>query len=192
VPVPAFLELIDGVEMDVLGRRYATFDELETYCRCVAGTVGRLCLGVFGGEADPRAPHYADSLGIALQQTNILRDIREDLANGRVYLPQEDLDRFGVHLALDERGNLVDPDGRLARLVRASAERARGWYDEGHRLVPFLDRRSAACCTAMSGIYRRLLDRIAEHPEAVFDQRLSLPPWEKAVVAARALSGLRP
>jgi phytoene synthase len=176
--------------MDVLGRRYATFAELETYCRCVAGTVGRLCLGVFGGRPDPRAPHYADSLGIALQQTNILRDIREDLANGRVYLPQEDLDRFGVRLALDERGALADPDGGLARLIQASAERARGWYDEGHRLVPLLDRRSAACCTAMSGIYRRLLDRIGDHPEAVFDRRLSLPPVEKAVVAARALSGV--
>jgi phytoene synthase len=189
VPVDAFLELMDGVEMDVRGRRYADFAELETYCRCVAGTVGRLCLGVFGARPDARAADYADTLGIALQQTNILRDVREDLANGRIYLPEEDRVRFGVELSLDESGALLDPDGALARLLRFSADRARSWYDEGLRLLPLLDRRSAACCAAMSGIYRRLLDRIAAEPEAVYDRRLSLSAWEKAAVAARALTG---
>src|SRR5919202_923437 len=87
IPLDAFEEIIDGAEMDVTGRRYATFEELVTYCRCVAGSVGGLCLGVFGSRPDPAASRYADTLGIALQQTNILRDIREDLLNGRVYLP---------------------------------------------------------------------------------------------------------
>src|SRR6185437_3647087 len=95
IPLTAFEELVDGVEMDVTGRHYETFDELVTYCRCVAGAVGRLCLGVFGSRPDPEAERYADTLGIALQQTNILRDVREDLVNGRIYLPAEDLDRFG-------------------------------------------------------------------------------------------------
>jgi phytoene synthase len=193
IPLDAFGEIVDGVEMDVVGRTYASFDELVTYCRCVAGSVGRLCLGVFGtrsGPADATASAYADGLGIALQQTNILRDIREDLGNGRVYLPQQDLDRFGVELRLDERGALVDKDGDLAALIRFSAERANQWYADGLRLVPLLDRRSAASCAAMSGIYSRLLRRIAADPSTVYDRRLSLSGWEKATVAARSLMGL--
>jgi phytoene synthase len=190
VPLGAFDELIDGVEMDVTGRTYQTFDELVEYCRCVAGAVGRLCLGVFGSRPHPQAAQYADALGIALQQTNILRDIREDLGNGRIYLPQDDLDSFGVELVLDERGALVDKDGELAALIEFSGRRAREWYADGLRLVPLLDRRSAASCTAMSGIYRRLLDRITAQPSAVYDQRLSLSGWQKAGVAVRALAGM--
>lgn len=193
IPLGAFGELVDGVERDVemdeTGRGYATFDELVWYCRCVAGSIGRLCLGVFSARPDPNGPKYADALGIALQQTNVLRDVREDLTNGRVYLPQEDLDRFGVTLRLDETGALADPDGGLAALVRAGCERAQGWYDDGLRLVPLLDRRSAACCLAMSGIYRRLTDRIAADPAAMRTQRLSLSAREKATVAVRALAG---
>ena len=189
VPMEAFGELIDGVDMDVSGREYNTFDELVGYCRCVAGAVGRLCLGVFGSRPDPEAFAYADALGIALQQTNILRDIREDLTNGRVYLPQEDLLHYGVTLKLDEDGALADPDGRLADLIGAAVVRNREWYERGWRLMPLLDRRSGACTSAMSGIYRRLLDRIAADPRAVYTQRLSLSGWEKAAVAARALAG---
>jgi phytoene synthase len=189
IPLGAFDELIDGVEMDVVGRRYATFDDLVTYCRCVAGAVGRLCLGVFGSKPHPEAPLYADQLGIALQQTNILRDIREDLINGRTYLPQEDLDRFGVVLALDERGALIDQDGRLSALIHFSAERNRGWYRDGLRLAPLLDWRSKASCLAMSGIYRQLLNRIDAEPGLVFTQRLSLSGPEKIGVALRSLTG---
>jgi phytoene synthase len=189
VPLGAFEEIVDGAEMDVTGRRYATFDELVGYCRCVAGSVGRLCLGVFGSRDGDRAPALADALGIGLQQTNILRDIREDLLNGRVYLPQEDLDRFGVDLGLDERGALADPDGGLAALVRHGVQRARGWYAEGDRLVPLLDRRSAACTTAMAGIYRELSERIGADPRLVYDRRLSLSGRQKALVAVRALAG---
>ena len=92
-------------------------------------------------------------------------------------------------LRLDESGALADPDGGLAALVRAGCERAQGWYDDGLRLVPLLDRRSAACCLAMSGIYRRLTDRIAADPAAMRTQRLSLSGREKATVAVRALAG---
>jgi len=187
VPLIAFDELVDGVEMDVRGRRYDTFEELVVYCRCVAGTVGRLCLGVFASRPDARAADYADRLGIALQQTNILRDIREDLGNGRVYLPRRDLDAFGVELVLDEHGALVDKDGGLAALIVASAHRAQRWYEEGLRLLPLLDRRSAACTAAMAGIYRRLLEHIEHRPQAVFDRRLSLSGWQKARVATSAL-----
>jgi phytoene synthase len=192
LPLEAFGELIDGVEMDVTGRRYTDFDELVGYCRCVAGAIGRLCLAVFGHRPDPSASEYADALGIALQQINILRDIREDLGNGRIYLPQHDLDRFGVQLRLDEGGVLEDPDGQLSVLIRHSADRAYQWYAHGSRLIPLLDRRSAACCAAMSGIYLRLLDRIAARPSLVFDRRLSLSGWQKAEVAMRALVGSPP
>jgi phytoene synthase len=193
IPLDAFAELVDGVQMDVEmdehGGRYATFDDLVRYCRRVAGSVGRLCLGVFGGRPDPRAAAYADALGIALQQTNVLRDIREDLIAGRVYLPQEDLDAFGVDLRLDDQGALADDGGALSAFVRFGCARAQDWYDEGLRLVPLLDRRSAACCLAMSGIYRRLTERIAAAPSAVLDERLSLSGREKVTVAARALAG---
>jgi phytoene synthase len=196
IPLGAFCELIDGVEMDMrmdAGElSYRTFDELVTYCRCVAGSIGRLCLAVFGCESfgskpEPNAPTYADHLGIALQQTNILRDIREDLLNGRIYLAQEDLDRFGVTLKLDEHDRLSDPDGALAELIRFAADRAARWYDDGLRLVPLLDRRSAASCAAMAGIYRHLLGRMRQEPTLVYDRRLSLSGKEKAAVAARAL-----
>jgi phytoene synthase len=199
IPLAAFDELVDGVAADVaMDARadpalptacYATFDDVVGYCRQVAGAVGRLCLGIFGSEEHPDAARYADRLGIALQQTNILRDIREDLHNGRIYLPAEDLDRFGVALTLDEHGVLVDKTGGLAELIRFSAARARDWYADGLRLVPLLDRRSAACATAMAGIYRRLLDDIAADPASVYHQRRSLTGWQKAAVAARSLAG---
>jgi phytoene synthase len=156
----------------------------------VAGSIGRLCLSIFGDRAgDPRAALFADQLGIALQQTNILRDIREDLRNGRIYLPQDELERFGVELRLDGLGALDDPSGRLAAYIRWAAGRASDWYALGHRVVPLLDWRSAACCKAMARIYRHLLDRIAAEPPLVYDRRLSLSGAEKARVALTALAG---
>jgi phytoene synthase len=187
VPVSAFGELIDGVQMDVDNVAYANFSELVIYCRRVAGSIGRLCLSIFG-PVNPRTSQYADQLGIALQQTNILRDVREDLLNGRIYLPQDELDRFGVRLAVDANGELDDPQAQLAALLRFCAARAEDWYSLGLRLIPHLDRRSAACCLAMSGIYRQLLGRIKVSPARVYDRRLSLSGLQKARVAAAALS----
>lgn len=187
IPISAFGELIDGVLMDVDGMSYQSFDDLVVYCRRVAGSVGRLCLSVFG-PVDTRTSRYADQLGIALQQTNILRDVREDLLNGRIYLPQDDLDRFGVRLTVDELGELDDPDGHLAALLRFCAGRAADWYSLGLRLIPHLDRRSAACCLAMSGIYRHLLTTIEASPARVYDRRLSLSGAQKARVAATSLA----
>jgi len=187
VPLGAFHELIAGVELDVRGSRYDSFDELVHYCRCVAGSIGRLCLGVFGHTGGPEAAEYADTLGIALQQINILRDIREDLRSGRSYLPAEDLDRFGVRLGLDADGRLVDAGGGLTELIRFSADRAARWYRSGERLLPLLDRRSRSCCAAMAGIYRQLLTRIESNPELVFGGRLSLSGAEKGRIAMRAI-----
>jgi 15-cis-phytoene synthase len=191
IPLGAFGELVDGCEMDVVGRSYDTLDELVEYCRCVAGSIGRLSLGVF----DPRlsagdlaqAAELADALGVALQLTNILRDIREDLANGRVYLPKQDLALFGCQLAVLPDGSLDPQDGALAEVIRFEAVRAWGWYDRGLRLLDVLDRRSAACCAAMAGIYRELLNRIAADPRLVMGGRLSLPARDKLRVAGGSL-----
>jgi 15-cis-phytoene synthase len=188
IPLAAFDELIDGCAADVTGRRYATFDDLLWYCRCVAGSIGRLSLGVFGATDMTRAGPLADALGVALQLTNILRDLVEDRTGGRIYLPAEDLARFGCTLWLED-GQFADPPGRLRDLVRFEAARAARWYDAGLRLLPLLDRRSGACTAAMAGIYRRLLGRIAVDPLAVTCRRVSLPGREKAWVAARALVG---
>jgi phytoene synthase len=186
VPMQAFGELIDGCVADVRGTHYETFDDLLHYCRCVAGSVGRLSLGIFGTSGDPEvASRLADSLGVALQVTNILRDIREDYQNGRVYLPAEDLAKFDC--ALGEPVQSTSP--QFKRLVEFEAERARDWYATGLQLLPMLDRRSAACTGAMAGIYRRLLDRIAAQPAAVLRGRISLSAGEKAVVAVKALAG---
>jgi 15-cis-phytoene synthase len=183
VPMAAFGELIDGCVADVRGTHYETFEDLHHYCRCVAGSIGRLSLGIFGTRADIEvASELADSLGVALQLTNILRDIREDHANGRVYLPAEDLAKFDVDL---DRPN----PAQFQRLVEFEAERARDWYTTGWRLLPLLDRRSAACTGAMAGIYRRLLEQIAADPAAVLDRRVSLSTGEKVTVALRALAG---
>ncbi|MGW0595148.1 presqualene diphosphate synthase HpnD [Streptosporangium sp. NPDC002607] len=199
LPLSAFEELIDGCAADVRGETYEHFDELLSYCRCVAGSIGRLSLGVFGtagtgdGKSDgrdaARVAHLADALGVALQITNILRDVREDRLAGRTYLPAEDLRRFGCTLNIDSSGRFTDPPDRLAALMRFEADRARDWFDDGMRLLTALDVRSAACTAAMAGIYRCLLGRIAADPAEALASRLSLPPWQKAMVAARALAG---
>jgi phytoene synthase len=186
IPLEAFGELIDGCEADVRGTSYATFDDLRTYCRCVAGSIGRLSLGVFGTRDVATAAPLADALGVALQLTNILRDIREDYRDGRIYLPAEDFKRFGTELRPNGSGwPAADP--KLVDLVVFEAERARDWYSRGLRLMPMLDRRSAACTGAMAGIYFRLLQSIAAGPELVLQRRVSLSPGQKAMVAGTAL-----
>ena len=192
IPIGGLDELIDGVLMDVRGDTYETWDDLKVYCRCVAGAIGRVSLGVFGTAPGvpgaERASEYADTLGLALQLTNILRDVREDAGNGRTYLPADDLAKFGCsegfHSATPPKG------ADFAGLVHFEVRRARALFAEGLRLLPMLDRRSGACTAAMAGIYRRLLDRIERDPEAVLRGRVSLPGREKAYVAVRGLSGL--
>jgi phytoene synthase len=178
LPLEALGLLIDGVELDVRGTRYETFDDLVEYCRDVAGSIGRLCLAIFtDGDGNGHAT-LADDLGVAMQLTNILRDVREDYQHGRVYLPAEDLRRFGCSA----------PE-MSAELIRFEAVRAREWFDRGLGLVDVLDARSAACVLAMTGIYRRILDRIARQPDEILRHRISLAGWEKAWLAARSLAG---
>jgi phytoene synthase len=192
LPLEAFEELIDGCLADVNQATYETFDDLLYYCRCVAGSIGRLSLGVYGATEPEKQNKLADDLGVALQLTNILRDVREDFLNNRVYLPKEDLDKFGIEFApfgSPEPFPSEAMQARFANLVEFEANRAREWYGSGLRLLATIDRRSAACTGAMAGIYRRLLERIARNPHAVLEGRMSLPGSEKALVAAQALAG---
>jgi len=198
VPLGAFGELIDGVVTDLADEvRIADWEAFVVYCRRVAGSIGRLCLSIFGSDAvisggdanRSQVELFADQLGIALQQTNILRDIREDLGNRRIYLPQSELAEWGIELAVDAAGRLIDPDGRLAEYIRFASGRAEQWYADGLRLVPHLDWRSRACCAAMAGIYRHLQRVIAADPTQVYDKRLSLSGGQKARVALGSLMG---
>jgi 15-cis-phytoene synthase len=193
VPLAAFEELVDGCLADVNGTSYYAFDDLLWYCRCVAGSIGRLSLGVYGATEPEKQAKMADDLGVALQLTNILRDVREDYLNGRIYLPQEDLEKFGIEFAPfgePEPFPTETQQARFASLVEFEAARAREWYASGMRLLATIDRRSAACTGAMAGIYRRLLERIAREPHAVLEGRMSLPAGQKALVAVQALAGV--
>ena len=184
LPVEALELLIDGVELDVRETRYETFEQLVVYCHGVAGSIGRLSLAIFtDGAAGEEESRMADELGVAMQLTNILRDIREDRLRGRTYIPAEDLARFGSA----DLGEL--PLDRAGALIRFEAARAAEWFDRGLRLVDRLEPRSAACVLAMTGIYRQILERIERDPAQVMRERISLPVWRKTWVAARSFAG---
>ncbi|MGH9056812.1 MAG: phytoene/squalene synthase family protein, partial [Acidimicrobiales bacterium] len=156
---------------------------LVGYCRRVAGTVGRLSLSIYGARSPERARPLADALGVALQITNILRDVVEDRETmGRVYLPAEDRERFGVSASLE------GPRDGLVALIAYEAARTEPWYAQGLALLPMLDWRSRACTAAMAGIYRQILVRIQHDPASVLKGRISLSGARKASVALRALT----
>ena len=186
VPVAAFSEIVEGCRRDSTGYQYRTFADTEAYCRLVAGSVGRLSLGVFGCSQPTVGPALADDLGVALQVTNILRDIVEDQQMGRVYLPADDIARFGCHP--DLRG----PESAMRALIEYYVGVADSFYERGLKLLALLDRRSRACVAAMAGIYRQLLAHISDDPLSVLRGRLSLSGKEKLIVAARSLMGFTP
>ncbi len=179
---PSLLEqLIDGVEMDLAPRRYETFDDLREYCYLVASVVGLICIEIFG-YADPRAREGAVELGMGMQLTNILRDVREDAEAGRVYLPQEDLRRFGY--SEDELMRGVVNDGFIA-LMRFEARRARGYFDASGKALDYLSPRSRACPAVLHALYLRLLERIELRRYDVYSQRVALSSAEKICIMAR-------
>jgi len=181
IPLDAFDDLLDGAEADARGVRYQEFADLERYCRCVAGSIGRLCLGVFETHDRAAAEPLADDLGVALQLANILRDLAQDLRDGRQYLPAADLERFGCRV-IDGR---LEGDAEL--LLAFEAERGLGWLHRGLALVPLLDAASARCVVAMTAAYERLLERVAWEPERALEARVALPRWEKRL---RVVGGL--
>lgn len=179
IPEAELLALIDGVEMDYHRTRYPSWDALQEYCRLVASVVGRMCVRIFG-YTDAAVFDRADELGLAMQLTNCLRDVREDAEMGRIYLPQEDLQRFGVteQEVLDGR-----PGVGWKPLVAFEAQRARALFASGLGVATFIPRRPAVCVRTMAGIYQRILNRIDRDPELPLRQRASLSKAEKLRVA---------
>ena len=175
IPYAALSALVDGGLQDLVKTTYATFDELRGYCEKVAGAVGVACVAVYGSDEVVRA----QTLGVALQLINIMRDVDEDRSLGRVYLPQDELDRFGVtELA-------VSPEWR--ELMAFQAARARAHLDEGLRLLNSLDRRSALCVSTFAELYRGQLDRMEANRFDVFSASCRLSTPAKLAVVARGL-----
>ncbi len=180
IPHQYFLEMIDGVSSDLESRRVKTFDELYDYCYRVASVVGLTIIHVFG-FASPEALSLAEKCGIAFQLTNILRDVREDAEKGRVYLPAEDLERFGVKEFADNE--------KFRHLMEYQARRARDYYRESAPLIAMVHRQSRPSLRALIGIYSRLLDRIVASNYDVLKRRIRVPTWEKLWILARSLAG---
>jgi phytoene synthase len=185
IPESELQELIDGVERDCTQTRYRTWEELRQYCRLVASVVGRMCVRIFG-FTDDAALARADDLGLALQLTNILRDVREDAEMGRIYLPQEDLRRFGV----GEDAMLGAPGDGWNALVKFEAQRAHELFESGYEVLRYIPRRPAACVQTMAGIYERLLRKIERDPQLPLRERAALSRREKLQVVVQ--SWLRP
>jgi len=182
IPPQHLREILDGVAMDLEPQRFATFAELRRYCYLVAGAVGLATIPIFGCR-DPRSRDYAEALGIALQLTNILRDLAEDAERGRVYLPQDDLARFGYSerdLATHTRNDAFHA------LVAFQCGRARELYAAARAALTATDRRALAPAEGMRLVYRRVLAKIAAHPDAVFGPQVRLPRWQKVALAGVA------
>ena len=190
LPHNLLAEIIDGMEMDLDQSFYPTFKDLQLYCYRVAGVVGQLSALIFGFD-DKRTFHYAHDLGIAFQLTNIIRDVGEDARRGRVYLPQEDLVRFGVPLG-DVLAYRESP--AFEALMRFQIDRAQHFYDQALRTLPAVDARRQRVGLVMAAIYRALLDEIAlDGPARTLNQKLSLPARRKVWLAWKTWTfGLKP
>lgn len=177
IPHEFFYEMIEGVRSDLEPRTIRTFDELYAYCYRVASVVGLTTIYIFGFDS-PEAPPLAEKCGVAFQLTNILRDVREDFENGRVYIPAEDIARFGADLRLYNDSFL--------KLMKFEAERARRYYEESAPLVGMVRKRSRASLWALIEIYRRLLTRIEGSNFQVLERRIGVPAWEKIGIVLQA------
>ena len=173
---PMLEEIIDGVEMDLGNVRYQTFEELRVYCYRVASAVGLVSIEIFGYR-DPACREYAIQLGLALQVTNIIRDVGKDLGSGRVYLPREDLDRF-AYPEDDLRARRYDD--RFVRLMEFEAERAEEFFSRAEALLPRGDRRSMVAAEIMASVYHTLLRRMRADRFRVFDKEYRLSKIEKS------------
>lgn len=172
LPRLPFDRLLEGVSWDLEGRRYATVQELREYCRRVASSVGLLCIRIFGCEA-PSCDRYAEELGVALQWTNILRDVSQDLARGRVYVPAESFARHGL---APEDLSRRDPDlrARLDRLIRSEVAYARGCFVAAERALPPVERPRVLAGRIMAAVYQALLRKIERAGSHVLDRRVAL------------------
>jgi phytoene synthase len=187
IPREALLAIIDGVEMDLDQVRYETAEDLYPYCYRVASAVGLCCIEIFG-YTDPRAREYAVNLGTALQLTNIMRDVGADARAGRVYVPQEDLRKFGVTAEDLRAGRYSD---EFVSLMRHQAARARQFYRAARDAFPTADARSLVAAEIMGRIYRALLDEIEARGFRVFEERVTVPTGRKLAIALRCWASAR-
>jgi phytoene synthase len=181
LPRSAFVDVIDGVAMDLDRTRYATFDDLLEYCRRVASAVGLVCIRIFGCRS-PQAANYALNLGIALQMTNILRDLKDDLARGRVYLPLEDFERFGCTI---EDLSANPPPGRIRALIDFECARAREFYQRALDCRPEGDRRRLVAAEIMRAVYFETLQRVEASGIEVLAARVRVARPRQALIALR-------
>ena len=185
IPEKLFHELIEGTRWDLTKTRYSTFDELYQYCYRVASIVGFVCIHVWGFEpADGDAMRFAEACGLAFQLTNILRDVKEDVERDRIYLPQEDLVRFGVSSSEIEAGKMTPA---LTELIRFEVSRAKEFYLEAEKLTPLLHKDGKATYTVMLKIYRGILDEIELANYDVFSRRASISAGKKLSILSSAL-----
>ncbi len=182
IPHEYFHHMIDGVESDITFREMARYEELEQYCYRVASVVGLTVIHVLGFE-DERALGLAEKCGVAFQLTNILRDVKEDFGNGRVYLPMEDRQRFGVTGSDLGAGRV---SGALRELLAFEAERAEALYREAMPLVGMVDPSGRAMLRAIIAIYHELLERIRGAEYEVLARRIAVPAWRKVWILARS------
>jgi phytoene synthase len=187
IPRAYFEELVNGVEMDLVHHRYGTFAELRRYCYRVASIVGLICLRIFG-EAEERGRAYAENLGLALQLTNIVRDVGSDLARGRVYIPADELAQFGVS---EEALHRRDRNPAFLELMQFQAARARSFFDAAEREVQVLDRRRLLAAEIMARVYSRLLDRIEASGFDVLAREVRLSKLERVWIAASTALAVR-
>jgi phytoene synthase len=186
IPHHLFHELIDGASMDLTLTRYESFDELYRYCYRVASVVGLVCIHVWGFSGDPYPP--AEACGLAFQLTNILRDVKEDAERGRIYLPLEDLGRFGV---TEQELLSGEPGSGFRSLMQFEAGRARSYYQQALPLIPMLSHEGRATFVIMYRIYRGLLEQIERSNYDVFRTRAQLSSTRKLGIVAGALVGSR-
>ena len=182
LPQEELAEILDGMRMDLERSRYPDFDTLLTYCHRVAGLVGRLSARIFGSR-DPATLEYAHELGIAFQLTNIVRDVGEDARRGRIYLPEDELRRFGV---AQEDILAARHSEAFVRLMEFQIERARRRYASALAVLPRAERRAQRPGLVMAAIYRTLLEEIRRDGCRVLDRRIALPPARKLWIAGRA------
>jgi phytoene synthase len=181
IPLSLFYEIIDGVRQDLTVNRYDDFESLRRYCYLVASTVGVICTHLFGATGD-EAISYAIDLGIALQLTNILRDIKEDLAIDRIYLPQDEMKNFGYTPDKLQKG-VVDDSFRA--LMQLQTIRARGFYESGIRLISLVPKSSQRCLQLIYDLYFQILQKIEKSGYDVFSQRLVLNTQEKLMLLGK-------
>ena len=185
IPVRYYDDILEGVESDLVKDRFADFSELRDYCYKVASAVGLICIEVFGYE-DPRAEGYAVDMGIALQLTNILRDLDEDAERDRIYLPQDEMARFGYTEA-DLKNRVVNEPFRS--LMKYQVDRARSYYERSTPLFDLVELESRTCLRVLHEAYSAILDRIEQSGFDVYSQRIGLSASEKLLITARLWVG---